>query len=361
MSPTPSVLVVGGYGVLGRQLCWLLAARHPGVRLLVAGRDEARAREVAAGLPLAAGVRVDVTDPDPLATSWPLAAPTTSSHDVPDAVVVLSGDPHLRLLAAALARSIPVVDASEQVLALDPVLDLVAASGAGVPVVLPVGWAASAVAVAVAALLATGEPYEHLTVHGLVAREDAVGPAAAAALADLHRSMAIWQGGRRRLARGFAEPRTVEFDAGRFPVRRISSGEQDTLYEAGISLGVAVRMGYDDRRLAAGLAALVGTGSWTFLPRTVRARLLHHEAAGGAPHEVRVGAYRDDEVRHLVVRDPRGRAHLAAANLVGQVERVLGLAGRERPPAGVSYPEQAGDLARDVESLRALGVDLSLM
>ncbi len=344
-----TVLVAGGSGVVGRQFCAMFARRHEGVRLLVSGRDLAQAEAVAADLPNATAVRMDVTGPDPLAAASPLASGSL------DAVLVLSGDPQLTLLGGALERGVPVVDASEQVLAVDPVLDLVAASGAQVPVVLPVGWAASAVAVAATSLLGEDEPYDHLTLHGLIRHDDRVGPAAAASLADLHRSMAVWQGGQRRLARGFAEPRSVAFDAGRFRARRLSSGEQDTLYEAKVAMGVAVRMAYDDRPRATGLALLVGTGAWTFLPRRLRAGLLHVPAAAGAPHEVRVSAYRGDVVRHLTVRDPAGRAHLAAASLVGQVERVLEL-GRARPRAGVSYPEQAIDLARDVESMRELGV-----
>ncbi|MGN0064728.1 MAG: saccharopine dehydrogenase NADP-binding domain-containing protein [Nocardioides sp.] len=354
-----TVCVVGGYGEVGRQVCHLLAVRHPDLRILVAGHDPDRAQQVAATLPDSAAVAVEVRDADPLA----------GVTEPVDAVVVLSGDPGLRLLGSALARGAAVVDASEQVLAVDAVADLVAAaatadpagSGTVPPVVLPVGWAASAAAVAVAGLLADGtaaEPYDSVEVSALLRHDDRVGPAAAAAWVDLHRSFVVWEEKRRRLARGFAEPRRTAFDAGTFRARRVSSGEQDTLVEAGIAQGVAVRLAYDHAPSALGLAALVGTGAWAFLPRSVRARLLTVDAESGTPHEVRVLARRGEAVRHLVLRDPAGRAHLAAASTVSQVERVLGLGGRVVPPGGLSYPEQAPDAAKDVEAMRQMGVEV---
>lgn len=354
-----TVCVVGGYGEVGRHVCRLLSQRHPELRILVAGHDLARAQQVAAELPRAGAVAVEVREADPMA----------GIPEPVDAVVVLSGDPGFRLLGSALDRGVAVVDASERVLAVDAVADVVAAAAApgGVPpVVLPVGWAASAAAVALAGLLSgvdpvTGEQvaYDAVDITALLHHDDRVGPLAAAAWVDLHRTFVVWESGRRRLARGYAEPRRVSFDAGTFRARRVSSGEQDTLVEAELADGVAVRVAYDHAPSALGLAGLVGTGVWALLPRRVRARLLSVDAETGAPHEVRVEARRGETVRRLVLRDPAGRAHLTAASTVSQTERVLGLAGRIRPLPGLSYPEFAPDAVRDVAALREMGVEVS--
>ncbi|RKH63160.1 saccharopine dehydrogenase, partial [Corallococcus aberystwythensis] len=57
------VVLVGGYGVVGAQLALLLRERHPDLPLLIAGRREAPARELAARLGRADGVALDVRSP----------------------------------------------------------------------------------------------------------------------------------------------------------------------------------------------------------------------------------------------------------------------------------------------------------
>jgi short subunit dehydrogenase-like uncharacterized protein len=60
-----TVLVLGGYGFFGARIAESLA-KHAGIRLLIAGRDEAKARHFAQGLGLPAdrGVRLDATAAD---------------------------------------------------------------------------------------------------------------------------------------------------------------------------------------------------------------------------------------------------------------------------------------------------------
>lgn len=63
-SPLHTILVLGGYGFFGGRICAALAD-HARIRLLIGGRDGARARETAAGLGLPAerGIAIDATDP----------------------------------------------------------------------------------------------------------------------------------------------------------------------------------------------------------------------------------------------------------------------------------------------------------
>jgi saccharopine dehydrogenase-like NADP-dependent oxidoreductase len=59
-----TLLVLGGYGFFGQRICETLA-KHPGIRLLIAGRDGAKAKELAKSLGLVAdrGLRLDATAP----------------------------------------------------------------------------------------------------------------------------------------------------------------------------------------------------------------------------------------------------------------------------------------------------------
>src|SRR3990172_11608754 len=58
-----TVLILGGYGNFGQPICRALA-RHPSVKLLVGGRDLAKATRFAEELATAAGIQVDLTAPD---------------------------------------------------------------------------------------------------------------------------------------------------------------------------------------------------------------------------------------------------------------------------------------------------------
>ncbi|NOK09255.1 saccharopine dehydrogenase, partial [Corallococcus exercitus] len=50
MESEGQVLLMGGYGVVGAQLAVLLRERHPDLPLLIAGRREAPAKELAGRL-----------------------------------------------------------------------------------------------------------------------------------------------------------------------------------------------------------------------------------------------------------------------------------------------------------------------
>lgn len=376
---TATVCVVGGYGVVGARVCELLAERHPDLHVVVAGRDPARAAEVASRLPSASTALVDVLAEDPLAD---LAV-------TPDVVVAAADDPADRLLRAAVRRGVALVDPARPIHRVDAAKDLWAAEGGTAPVLLPVGWCASAAAVTVAALLESGDVFSEprpvappqsegllsggssddgpqpaldlVEVDVLVARDDVLGPAGAARLVDVHRSFAVWDHGRRRLLRGLADPHVVRVDGRPVRTRRFSSAEQDTLVEAGYAGSVAVRLSPDTAGASAALSFLVGSGAWAWLPRAWRRGVLHHEAAAPAPHRVVVTLVRDDELARVDLLDPLGRAHLATVGTVGQVERALGLAGRTPPPPGVTHPEQADDVARDLALLRENGVEVQLL
>ena len=62
MSSGTDILIAGGYGEVGHRLAEDLAREHSG-RLIIAGRDQARAVALAASLGNARAVRLDVNDP----------------------------------------------------------------------------------------------------------------------------------------------------------------------------------------------------------------------------------------------------------------------------------------------------------
>jgi len=98
---TAPVLLAGGYGVVGAQVARLLRDRHPELPLLLGGRTPANGEALARELGDARAVALDLTGPgDPLA----------ALDVLPAAVVSTVNDLDDRLLDAASARGVPLVD-----------------------------------------------------------------------------------------------------------------------------------------------------------------------------------------------------------------------------------------------------------
>ncbi len=337
------LLVVGGYGEVGGQVCQLLRQRHPGLELLVAGRSTERAVLAAAELGNAAGVRIDVTDADPLA----------GLDRMPAGIVVAVNDHHDHLLRAAIERDIPIVDIARWTARVDDAVQLATALQPRTPVLLASGWMAGAVAAAINAVRAPGTSFDQIEIDVLFYGADRAGPDSTAGFIDMHRPFEIWEGGRRIKVRSLSDPRRQSFPGG-LPakVRRFSAPDQETLVRSGLARGVALRMAFDSAGLTTTFAALVRCGLWGLLPRNTRQKLLHNPGQG-APHEVVVTL---DGRERLTLSDPLGQTHLTAAGAVLQAERLLGLGNRLRPAPGVSYPEQAADPHADLIALQDMGV-----
>ena len=339
------LLVVGGYGEGGGQICQLLRQRHPGLELLVAGRSPARAVEAAVELGKAAGARIDVTEADPLA----------GLESTPSGIVVAVNDHHDHLLRAAIRRGIPIVDIARWTARVDDAVQLATALQPRAPVLLASGWMAGAVAAVINAARAPGISFERIEIDVLFYGADRAGPDSTAGFIDMHRPFEIWEDDARITVGSMSDPRRQVFPGGLAArVRRFSAPDQETLVRSGLARGVALRMAFDSAGLTATFAALVRLGLWGRLPRATRQKLLHNPGQG-APHEIVVTL---DGRERLTLSDPQGQTHLTAAGAVIQAERLLGLAGRLRPAPGVSYPEQAADPQADLTALHDMGVSI---
>ncbi|MCL8016260.1 hypothetical protein [Streptomyces sp. AS02] len=344
------VLVVGGYGTVGMLISDLIARRYPDVDVVVGGRRFFAAEAAARLHGLAGAVRVDVTDEDPLADVDPL----------PDAVLVALNDHNDRLLHSAARRGIPLIDIARWLVRIEDAHRTLAREAVTAPVVLASGWMASAAPVTAAAY-GWGAPADHVDIDILLSLKDKTGPDSATGFVDVHLPFELWEQGETRTVRGVSEPRTVTFSNGRTrSCRLFSSPEQATLVTAGHARGVSVRMAFDNRPTNSAFTALVNSGLWARLSRERRFGILHNPGAkDGAPHEFVVTIKNGLAIRRILVKDPEGQAHLTAASAVTQLERVLGLNGRDRPNPGISFPEDAKDVMVDVAAMESMGVQFT--
>lgn len=100
VSEARSVVIVGGYGVVGSQIASLLAARDPEIELLIAGRDAVRAAALADTLPRAQAMALDLNDRDPL----------RGLPRLPELVLCAANDQQDNLLRACVDRGVALID-----------------------------------------------------------------------------------------------------------------------------------------------------------------------------------------------------------------------------------------------------------
>lgn len=344
-----TILIAGGYGVVGSQIAAMFAVRNPDIHVLIAGRSLEKAQAMASTLPNAAAVALDVMADDPLA----------GVQGQVDAIIVAVNDHHDNLLRAAMRRSIPLADVARWTARLIDA-EALAANHGGSPVVLASGWMAGAVSTTIANAL-DGAPARHVDVDILFGMADKAGPDSVMGFVNMHRPFAIHDHGKPRSVRSLTDGRVQHFPNGRKArVRRFSSPDQHTLVASGIAKGAAFRMAFDSPATMASFVAMVRIGLWGILPASLREKLLHNPGQGDAHQIVITGTRQDGSPLRVTIADPLGQTHMTAAASVSQAERLLGLQGRIRPAPGVSYPEQAIDVTADTIALVAMGVELTL-
>jgi saccharopine dehydrogenase-like NADP-dependent oxidoreductase len=349
-SPGP-VLIAGGYGVVGGAAARALRRRYPDLPLLLAGRTPARGAALAEELGNAGAVAMDLAaSPDPLA-GLPVR---------PAAILAAVNDPTDRLLAAAIAQGVPLVDITRWTALVHRALARCAATPPAAPVLLASGWMAG-VAPLLAAWAARGVgAVEEVGVAIRYAMADRAGPDSFEYVDRFAERYEATVSGVQALVPGLSDPREATFaDGARTRVYRLDTPEQFTLPATLGARTAATRIGFDSAVATRGLVALRRSGILRALGHQrldgVRRALLHQPGAGGAA-ELRIDVRGSEGARTVFVSDPTGQAHLTAAGATVAVERLLGLDGGPPEPAGVRFPEQHPDLDAALAALRAGGV-----
>ena len=342
------LLIVGGYGLVGRQAAAILRARDPGLRLTLAGRSPGAAEEVARACG-ASTATVDVRRPRPLAD---LAEP-------PGAILATVSDPRNELLADAVRHGIPFADITRSGAAAALDAAVCASDGrATAPVLLAgslmAGLSASAAALAVAEL--GGADRIDITMMG--SSDDRVGPDSwdfSRRLAWTHHPM---REGEREASEPLSRIKRVRCPDG---VER-PGGMMGTVTEATLPLTLGVptveaRLAFTEPPVLLGLVALKRLGLLSLLENPLVQRIRNRgagEATAASTAGLSVTARRGGRAASVDILDERGQSHLSAVGAVNAAERLLG----GGLPAGVSFPEQSGDHAADLAAAREAGVSV---
>lgn len=351
----PRILIVGGYGIVGRQVAELLAARNPGVEIWIGGRSAQAAAGCAASLPGAHGIAIDVDSPDPLA----------GFEALPDLIMAVANDRDDNLLLAAARRGIAYVDITRWTPRLLKAIERLSAVPLTAPVVFASGWMAG-VAASVAAHHGAG--FKHIysiEIDILYGIRDRAGPNSVEYADQLDKPFTIWSGGHPLRVKPMTDPRTVTFSDGMVrDCYRFDTPDQYTLAHTLHAGGVSSRLTYDDPAAVRFMRLLLTTGIWNILSLPMFKRLrrgILYNPGEGARHEIALQISGEDadglpQAAQVSIIDPLGQTHMTAAGAVAQAERILGLRGRTQPPSAIGFPEQAADSAEGMAALREMGV-----
>lgn len=350
---SPTVLFVGGYGLVGTEVVTLLRSRHPDARILLGGRNPAGGDALAAGLGRASTVRVNAEAADPLRE--------VLSKSRPDLIVTVVNDPADRILLAAVREGIPLVDITRWTARVHRALVALSAEHLEAPVVLASGWMAGLASIVAAEAAERAGGADAIFLDILYAMADRAGPDSIAYMDRLAIPFEAMREGREQTVFALTDGRKARFAGGRRATTwRLDTPEQSTLPGSLGSGTVETRIAFDSTAATWGLVALQRLGILSLLqrPRFTRIRrALLHASGPGATTYFRIEAKRGRQSVRVDVMDQRGQAHLTAVGALLSVERILALDGAPPLQPRVYFPEQFDEPGALLATAASLGVE----
>jgi hypothetical protein len=306
------ILLIGGSGIVGRWTARLLRAAHPETPLLIGGRDLAKAREAAAELGAADGVKVDLAAADLGLGQRPISAVAIFFTDVTTASLLF-----------AQSRRVPYISISPGLNEIAPEVAAYMHAPQAAPVVLGTEWLVGATSVPTLQLAEAFGRVREITIGALLDEQDAFGPAASA---DLERQTKTMHAA---LARrdGAYYWRVGEDAKARFRAVDGTEMEASALSPHDV-VGLATATGAPNVRfdLALGVSSSRRRGA----PLSTEIII---EVAG----DDRAG--RPLRARRAVIH-PEGQMPLTGLGVALLLERLVGLDGARPVPPGLYFPSQ---------------------
>ena len=348
------ILIVGGYGVVGRRIAAELAPDYPG-SVAIAGRNPTRAH--AAALAVGHGTRgrrIDITDPSSIA----------SALDGVGVVISCIDQPGRSLLWAAIDRGLRYTDITPHLTELGrgagyEKIDA-AARASGARLVLGTGIVPGISNVMMRALADGLGGADEIETALLLGASDISGPASFDYfLQELAMPFGVHIEGEDRPARAFSDPRRVEYPA---PVGAqlayLFPFSDQVLYPRTMGVRTAVtRLAIEPAWLAKVLSMAVQSG----VSRLIASETIRHAIArrrrdrpsdAGVRFALRVDVRRGEKARHATLFG-QTQADAAAAGAAG-VARLLSDGGVKE--AGAWMPEQIVDPSPFLSRLASRGL-----
>jgi hypothetical protein len=324
---TQRILIAGGYGLVGGLIARQIAKAHPGAELLLGGRNPQAGAALAAQLPNARVVALDVNAPAPLAGLGKL-----------DLVIAAVQDPADALVHAAMASGAAHIGITKTTDAIAQTVFAVQTAKPSRPVVLLGHWMAGAHLALAWAAAARFSRVDSIALTALFDMADPIGPMTAADSEHFVGQALVRDAGHWSHIDSVASRRDVDLDGQIVSVTPMGALDVP---------GLAALTGAPSVRFDLGIGTSLGTRSGGPASSDMYADLTGL-GTGGAPLAHRA-----------VLSDSQGQAHLTSLGVLVCVERVLGLDGKPLPSGGLHMPETLLDPHAALARLAELGVDIS--
>lgn len=351
-----SILIAGGYGVVGRQVATLIRQRHPDLPLVIAGRNEQKAQALAQKLGNADSFQFDIEQPNPLQGKQPRA------------IVALVNDPHDYLLMDAVEQSIPYLDVTRWSERLRASVAELAGKSLKAPVLFASAWMGGIAAVMAVAATQTMQNVAGIDISVLFSVKDKSGPNSVEYMDRLSTPFETIIDGQPKQVLPYTDPRKIKFPNGyTTAVYRFDTPDQLTLPQTTGAKTVAARIAFDDAFSTNLLRFLTRSGIWKLISgdrfKSLRQSLLYNPGSG-ASHEIHIAVAGNDingspKTTTTTIVDPQGQTHLTALGALIQLERLLGLDEAAPPAPGIVYPDTAPQIEQALQVLERFGVKVS--
>lgn len=352
-----SILVIGGYGVVGSRIAKILARRNPGIRILLGGRSIEKAMDAASAIKNSQGVLFDVDDP--------LSLSRLDVH--PDLVIVAVNDLKDTTLRAAIKAGIAIVDITRWTDRVRELEVIVADLKPKSTVIAGSSWMACIPGALTLAVVAGMDSVDSIDMGVLYAMKDVSGGNSVEYMDRLTVPFPVIREGKAAIAVPYTEGRKIRFENNyQTTAYRFDSPDQHVLPRLTSARSVASRIAFDDKATTFIFWLIIRSGLWDLFSgerfKSLRRSLMHNPGPG-APHLVRVDVVgkRAGRKLHRIfhITDNEGQSHLTAVGAVLQTEWALGLNGFSAPGGGLHYGERMGPEAVLNHSLAAEGVQSS--
>jgi hypothetical protein len=330
-----TVLIVGGYGAVGRQIAQILQDRHLDLDIILGGRSPSTASPLESGHFQTAIVDTNAEDPL-LYVDAPVTLIINSVNDLQD-----------RLLLSAVRRKIPFIDITRWTELFQQSITKLENIELHAPVVLSSGWMAGTASL-IAMLHSVSLLNVEVNIHALYSLQDKAGPDSAAYMDRMTIPFHITEPSGRRLVYPMTEPIKIQFPNGyASKCYRLDTPDHITLLKADHVDSASFRITFDSKASTYTLVGLVKSGLWKVISgerfRSFRRKLLYNPGSGSS-HHIHIHLKGSDPAGNLVERkisisDPLGQTHLTALGAAIQAEQLLQLPKEESFAPGIYYPE----------------------
>ena len=359
MNINESVLIVGGYGVVGQQIAIHTRERHPNLPILLAGRSPKKGEQLASELKHASTLTIDLNDPRPLQQLL--------KKGKPRAVIAAVNDPEDYLLNDSLTAGIPFLDITRWTSKMKSAIATINNRKLTAPVILSSSWMSGVAAIVSANLASELSTIDSIDIDILYSLKDKAGPNSVKYMDRLAQPFAITRDGKATTASPLSTSKKVTFPGGYSSKTFLfDTPDQFTLPLTVKAASVNSRITFNCALSTYSLVALIRLGIWKLISGEkftwLRRKILYNPGKGDS-HEIIIEVNGKDsngnrKQLNASIVDPKGQTHLTSIGAVIQLERILGLNGYPAPDNRLIFPETTPLLKTALKTLNDFNVEV---